>query len=57
MNIAEFFNLFCLVYGSFFVLYFIIKMVSRGGKISLYTVLLALLALTWGLYSMFGANL
>lgn len=56
-SLIKFFNLFCLVYGSFFTLYFIIKFIGKGGKASLYTILLALLALTWGIFSVFGTNL
>lgn len=49
------FNLFCLVAGVFFGLYFVVKMI-QGGRASLYTVLLTLVMLTWGIYSVVGVQ-
>lgn len=56
MNPLSFFNLLCLVFGGFFTLFFIIKFFQRG-RASLWTVLLTLLVLTWGIYSIFGDKL
>lgn len=54
--LLNFFNLFCLVHGAFFVLYYIIKFLVRGGTASTYFIILNLLALTWGIYSVIGVN-
>ena len=47
------FNLFCLIYGSFMTLYYLIKLAQRGSG-NIFLVMLTLVALTWGLYSVAG---
>lgn len=56
MNPLSFFNLLCLVFGGFFTLFFIIKFFQRG-RASLWTVLLTLLVLTWGIYNAGGVRI